>query len=78
MGRFTKHSLVSLEKRHRSWWKTNWWLTSYVRTYDDTMDKYYYRCLYWLGTMCRAGFVNSGLHGPGRHPIPGTTTAAIA
>ncbi len=64
VGRFTKHSLVSLEKRHRDWWKTNWWLTSYVRTYDDTMDKYYYRCLYWLGTMCRAGFVNSGLHGP--------------
>jgi alpha-L-fucosidase 2 len=28
------------------------------------MDKYDFRCLYQLGTMCREGFVNSGLHGP--------------
>lgn len=61
---FTESEIAALKQSHRNWWKTNWWLKSYVRTYDDTMDKYYFRCLYLLGTMCRAGFVNSGLHGP--------------
>ena len=61
---FTDSDITDLKESHRNWWKTNWWLKSYVRTYDDTMDKYYFRCLYQLGTMCREGFVNSGLHGP--------------
>jgi len=61
---FNDSGITALKKSHRNWWKTNWWLKSYVRTYDDTMDKYYFRCLYQLGTMCREGFVNSGLHGP--------------
>jgi hypothetical protein len=61
---FNERDITILKKAHRNWWKTNWWLKSYVRTYDDTMDKYDVRCLYQLGTMCRAGFVNSGLHGP--------------
>jgi len=61
---FSDGKIARLKERHRDWWKTNWWLKSHVRTYDDTMDKYYFRCLYQLGTMCRAGSVNSGLHGP--------------
>jgi alpha-L-fucosidase 2 len=61
---FTDSDIPALKEKHRSWWKTHWWLKSYVRTYDDTMDKHYFRCLYQLGTMCREGFVNSGLHGP--------------
>ena len=62
--RMTAHSIADLKSDHRDWWKRNWWLKSYVRTYDDMMDKYYYHCLYLLGTMCREGSVNSGLHGP--------------
>jgi len=64
VSKFTAQSLASLKASHRNWWKTQWWSKGYVRTYDDAMDGYYFRCLYGLGTMCREGSVNSGLHGP--------------
>ncbi|MGI6264331.1 MAG: discoidin domain-containing protein [Acutalibacteraceae bacterium] len=56
-------ALGYLKEAHRQWWK-DWYLKSYVRTYEDTLDRYYYRMLYQLGTMTRAGCVNPGLHGP--------------
>ncbi|MGI6264332.1 MAG: discoidin domain-containing protein [Acutalibacteraceae bacterium] len=56
-------SITALKEAHRAWWK-DWYLKSYVRTYEDTLDRYYYRTLYQLGTMTRAGYVNPGLHGP--------------
>jgi len=64
VSNFTNSTFTTLKNNHRNWWKSNWWLKSYVRTYDEIMDKYYYRALYQLGTMCREGYVNSGLHGP--------------
>jgi len=63
-ARFTPQGLAALRSNHRDWWKTQWWSKGHVRTYDDAMDAYYFRCLYWLGTMCREGRINSGLHGP--------------
>ena len=63
-ARFTSQGLAGLKASHLDWWKTQWWSKGYVRTYDDAMDGYYFRCLYWLGTMCREGRINSGLHGP--------------
>ncbi|MCY2931294.1 MAG: hypothetical protein NTV86_17765 [Planctomycetota bacterium] len=63
-ARFTSQGLADLKASHRDWWKNQWWSKGYVRTYDDAMDGYYFRCLYGLGSMCREGRVNSGLHGP--------------
>ncbi|MBI4326688.1 MAG: discoidin domain-containing protein [Chloroflexi bacterium] len=62
--KFSPAAIAALQTRHRDWWKNSWWLKSYARMYDDTLDKHYYRSMYQLGTMCRAGYVNSGLHGP--------------
>lgn len=62
-----ENTLPQIRLKHENWWKYNWWLKSYVRTYDRTMDCYYYRSLYLLGTMCREGGLNAGLHGPWKH-----------
>ncbi len=56
-------AIAALEEAHKRWWRDDWWLRSFVRTYDDKLDAYYYRMLYQLGTMCREGGLNSGLQG---------------
>ncbi|WP_438453282.1 glycosyl hydrolase family 95 catalytic domain-containing protein [Streptomyces asiaticus] len=47
-------AVASMSAAHRAWWKA-YWLKSYVRLYDDTIEKYYYGSQYLMGSSARAG-----------------------
>jgi len=49
---------------HLAFWKS-YWLRSYVRVYDEVLEKYYYGALYVLGSTTRPGkFVQTPMFGP--------------
>ncbi|MBA2943075.1 hypothetical protein HZF08_32935 [Paenibacillus sp. CGMCC 1.16610] len=52
-------TVTNLKTAHVEWWK-QFWLKSYVRTYDDTLDKFYYGALYQFGATNRAEFTPVG------------------
>lgn len=59
----TKASVGILHKRHLNWWK-NYWLKSYVRTYDTLLERYYFGALYEAACAYREGSLCPGLFGP--------------
>jgi hypothetical protein len=49
---------------HLAFWKS-YWMRSYIRVYDDVLEKYYYGALYVLGSSTRPGkFVQTPMFGP--------------
>jgi hypothetical protein len=49
---------------HLAFWKS-YWLRSYIRIYDDVLEKYYYGALYVLGSSTRPDkFVQTPMFGP--------------
>ncbi|WP_438493853.1 glycosyl hydrolase family 95 catalytic domain-containing protein [Streptomyces asiaticus] len=59
----TASSVADLGTKHRAWWK-EFWLKSYVRVYDPTLEQYYYGSQYLLGSAARRGSTGPGLWGP--------------
>ncbi|MBD3003936.1 hypothetical protein [Streptomyces sp. 5-10] len=59
----TAASAADLSTKHRHWWK-QYWLKSYVRVYDPSLEKYYYGSQYLLGSSSRRGSTGPGLWGP--------------
>ncbi|OCT11443.1 hypothetical protein A8709_07175 [Paenibacillus pectinilyticus] len=59
----TSGAIDTLHSDHLNWWK-NYWLKSFVRTYDDQLEKYYYGALYEAGSSYRQGQIIGGLMGP--------------
>ena len=53
-------SIDSIHNDHLNWWK-NYWLESFVRTYDNQTEKYYYGALYEAGCSYRQGQIIGGL-----------------
>jgi len=59
----TEATISALHKAHVNWWK-NYWLKSYVRTYDPQLEQYYYGGLYESACAYREGSICPGLYGP--------------
>jgi uncharacterized protein (TIGR02145 family) len=59
----TEAALSALHRAHVSWWK-NYWLKSYVRTYDPQLEQYYYGALYESACAYREGSICPALFGP--------------
>lgn len=59
----TPASVAKLGSKHRDWWK-DYWLKSYVRVFDPSLEKYYYGSQYLLGSASRSGSTGPGLWGP--------------
>ena len=55
-------TVADLHHRHLDWWR-EYWLKSYVRVYDDPLERYYYGSLYVMGCCSREGKVAPGLMG---------------
>ena len=51
-----------LHDAHLKWWK-NYWLKSFVRTYDTLLEKFYYGALYEAACCYREGSICPGLFG---------------
>ncbi|MEV6013286.1 ricin-type beta-trefoil lectin domain protein [Streptomyces sp. NPDC051976] len=47
-------AVASLSAAHQAWWKA-FWLKSYVRVFDTTVEKYYYGSQYIMGSASRSG-----------------------
>ena len=63
-ARLTAVSVDTLWTRHLAFWKS-YWLRSYIRVYDDVLEKYYYGSLYVLGSSTRPDkFVQTPMFGP--------------
>lgn len=62
-ARQTEPAIGALHDAHLSWWK-NYWLKSYVRTYDPQLEKYYFGALYESACAYREGSICPGLFGP--------------
>lgn len=58
----TAASVTNLGTEHRAWWK-DYWLKSYVRVFDPTLEKYYYGSQYVLGSASRSGSTAPNLWG---------------
>ena len=58
----TEKGLDALLNMHNEWWK-NYWLKSYVRTYDPQLEKYYFGALYESACCYREGSICGGLFG---------------
>ncbi|NUW35602.1 ricin-type beta-trefoil lectin domain protein [Nonomuraea sp. SMC257] len=54
VGGMDTAAVASLLTDHRAWWKA-YWLKSYVRVYDATVERYYYGSQYLMGSSARAG-----------------------
>jgi uncharacterized protein (TIGR02145 family) len=52
----------NIHNAHLDWWK-NYWLKSFVRTYDPQLEKFYYGALYESACCYRAGSICPGLFG---------------
>lgn len=61
--RQTEPAIGALHDAHLNWWK-NYWLKSYVRTYDPQLEKYYFGALYESACAYREGSICPGLFGP--------------
>ena len=59
----TETTIKNLHEAHLSWWK-NYWLKSYVRTYDPQLEQYYFGALYESACAYREGSLCPGLFGP--------------
>jgi trehalose/maltose hydrolase-like predicted phosphorylase len=59
----TDASVQQLLTGHRAWWK-NYWLKSYVRVFDDVLERYYYGALYVMGAASRPGIIAPSMYGP--------------
>jgi alpha-L-fucosidase 2 len=59
----TKISIEKLHEAHLNWWK-NYWLKSYVRTYDPQLERYYFGALYEAACAYREGNICPALFGP--------------
>jgi uncharacterized protein (TIGR02145 family) len=59
----TEQTISSLHQDHLSWWK-NYWMKSFVRTYDPQLEKYYFGALYESACAYREGSICGGLFGP--------------
>jgi uncharacterized protein (TIGR02145 family) len=62
-GEQTEAAISALHKAHVSWWK-NYWLKSFVRTYDPQLEQYYYGALYESACAYREGSICPALFGP--------------
>ncbi len=58
----TEDGLEGLNALHKNWWK-NYWLKSYVRTYDTQLEQYYFGALYESACSYREGSICPGLFG---------------
>ena len=54
-----EEAIEDLHEQHLEWWK-DYWTKSYVRTYDDTLDQFYYGALYQFACVNRSGFTPAG------------------
>jgi uncharacterized protein (TIGR02145 family) len=59
----TDITIKNLHEAHLNWWK-NYWLKSYVRTYDPQLEQYYFGALYESACAYREGSLCPGLFGP--------------
>ena len=59
----TELTISALHQAHLSWWK-NYWLKSYIRTYDPQLERYYFGALYESACAYREGSICPGLFGP--------------
>ena len=55
-------TIDALHSAHLNWWK-NYWLKSFVRTYDTQLEQYYYGALYESACCYREGSICPGLFG---------------
>jgi len=55
-------TIGTLHSAHLNWWK-NYWLKSFVRTYDTQLEQYYYGALYESACCYREGSICPGLFG---------------
>jgi uncharacterized protein (TIGR02145 family) len=62
-NRQTESTIEALRQEHLGWWK-NFWMKSYVRTYDPQLEKYYFGALYESACAYREGSICGGLFGP--------------
>ena len=58
----TEAGLDALNIAHKKWWK-NYWLKSYVRTYEPQLEQYYFGALYESACCYREGSLCGGLFG---------------
>lgn len=59
----SKASIETLHTAHLKWWK-DYWLKSYVRTYDPLLEQYYFGALYEAACAYREGSICPALFGP--------------
>lgn len=59
-GSISSDEVADLQRDHREWWK-RYWLKSYVRVYDDVLEKYYYGSLYMMACASRPGKLPPGI-----------------